>query len=77
MLAGLARPSSDALFIEPQYGLGIVARNVERQLINDHPVLGRCIDGDDAEVAFLHGGIERTDLGKVPRFQNAHEANVR
>ena len=76
MLAGLARPGSDALFIEPQYGLGIVARNVERQLINDHLVLGRRIDGDNAEVALLHGRIERAHLGKVPRLQNAHKANV-
>ena len=76
MLAGLACPRADALFIEPQYSLGVVARNVERQLINDHLVLGRRIDGDNAEVAFLHGGIERADLGKVPRLQNAHEANV-
>ena len=76
MLAGLARPGADALFIEPQHRLGVVAGNVERQLINDHLVLGRRIDGDDAEIAFLHGGIERTDLGKVPRLQNAHEANV-
>ena len=76
MLAGLARPGADALFIEPQYGLGIVARNVERQLINDHLVLGRRIDGDNAEVALLHGRIERAHLGKVPRLQNAHKANV-
>ena len=76
MLAGLARPGSDALFIEPQHRLGIVAGNVERQLINDHLVLGRRIDGDDAEVAFLHGGIERPNLSKVPRLQNSHKANI-
>ena len=44
MFAGLARPHANALFIEPQYSLGVVARNVERQLINDHLVLGRHID---------------------------------
>jgi hypothetical protein len=76
MLAGLARPSADALFIEPQHRLGIVAGNVERQLINDHLVLGRRIDGDDAEVTFLHGRVKRPNLGKVPRLQNAHKANI-
>ena len=44
VLAGLARPGADALFIESQYSLGVVACNVERQLINDHLVLGRRID---------------------------------
>ena len=76
MLASLARPGADALFIEPQYRLGIVAGNVERQLINDHLVLGRCIDGDNAKVALLHGRIERPHLAKVPRLQNAHKTNV-
>ena len=76
MLAGLARPRANALFIEPQHRLGIVAGNVERQLINDHLVLGRRIDGDNAEVAFLHGRIERPHLAKVPRLQNAHKTNV-
>ena len=76
LLAGLARPHANALFIEPQYRLGIVAGNVERQLINDHLVLGRCIDGDNAKVALLHGRIERPHLAKVPRLQNAHKANV-
>ena len=76
MFAGLARPGADALFIEPQHRLGIVACNVERQLINNHLVLGGRIDGNDAEVAFLHSGIERPHLAKVPRLQNAHKANV-
>ena len=76
MLAGLARPGADALFIESQYSLGVVARNVERQLINDHLVLGRRIDGDNAEVALLHGRVKRSNLGEVPRLQNAHKANV-
>ena len=76
MLAGLARPGADALFIEPQHRLGIVAGNVERQLVNDHLVLGGRIDGDNPEVAFLHGRVKRPNLGKVPRLQNAHEANV-
>ena len=76
VLAGLARPSADALFIEAQKRLGIVAGNVERQLINDHLVLGGRVDGDNAEVAFLHGRVKRPHLGKVPRLQNAHKANV-
>ena len=76
MLAGLARPGSDALFIEPKHCLGIVADNVERQLINDHLVLGRRIDGDNAKVTFLHGRVKRPNLGKVPRLQNAHKANI-
>ena len=76
VLAGLACPRADALFIEPQGCLGIVARNIERQLVNDHLVLSGRIDGDDAEVTFLHGGIERPHLAKVPWLQNAHEANV-
>ena len=76
MLANLARPGSDALFIEPQHRLGIVACNVERQLINDHLVLGGRIDGNDAEVTFLHGRIERPHLAKIPRLQNAHKTNV-
>ena len=62
VLARFASPRANALLVESQRRLGIIARDIERQLIDNDIVLGRSVDCDYTEIAFLHGGIERSDL---------------
>ena len=76
VFAHVAGPLAHALFAVSERLLGIVSRKRIRQLVDDGALLQQALDGYDAEIAFLHGGVERGHRREVPRFEQAHERYV-
>ena len=71
-----AGPLAHALLAVSERLLGIVSRKRIRQLVDDGALLQQTFGGYDAEVAFLHSGVERGCRREIPWFEQAHERNV-
>ena len=69
-------PGAEALLTQAERFLGVVFRNLERQVVDDNAVLRESLDGRHAEIPLLHSGVEGGNRREIPRLQKVHEGQI-